>query len=69
MCEISTGVFGYPQESAAHVAMQTTKKWLEAEENQGCLDLVVFNVFTPKDLEIYVSLLENYFPSRGVVIE
>jgi hypothetical protein len=32
-CCISTGIFGYPNEDAAHVALQTVRKWLETDDN------------------------------------
>ncbi|KAH6570351.1 hypothetical protein BASA50_011400 [Batrachochytrium salamandrivorans] len=59
---ISTGVYGYPQEAAAHVALQAVKTWLEANSNR--MDLVVFCVFLPKDYIIYSDLLLQYFPVK-----
>ncbi len=53
-CCISTGVFGYPADEAAEIAYKTVTKWLGS--NPGNIDLVVFNVFTDKDKEIYDSL-------------
>ena len=50
------GVFGYPQEPAAKVALETVKKWLEEGENAKAVDLIVFNVWTAKDLEIYTKM-------------
>jgi len=60
-CCISTGVFGYPQIPAAKLALKTVKQWLEEEENCKAMDLVLFNVFTPKDDEIYEGLFPLYF--------
>ena len=54
-CCISTGVFGYPKEPAAKVAVDTVQRWLEATQAQ--MD-VVFNVFGDEDLQIYRRLLE-----------
>lgn len=53
-CCISTGVFGYPQEAAAELAVKTVKEYLN--ENSSKLK-VIFNVFTEKDYEIYGRIL------------
>ncbi len=47
-CCISTGVFGFPQEKAAEIAVQTVRKFLKSHDIE-----VIFNVFTEKDYEIY----------------
>ena len=47
-CCISTGVFGFPQEKAAEIAVQTVRKFLKSHDIE-----VIFNVFTEKDDEIY----------------
>jgi len=59
-CCISTGIFEYPNEDAAKVALSTTREWLE--ENRELVDSVIFCVFLEKDEEIYRSLLPRYFP-------
>ena len=56
-CCVSTGVFGYPPEAAAHVAVETVVTWLK--KHLGRLDQVVFTVFTPNDYALYEALLEN----------
>ncbi|MDR7633514.1 protein-ADP-ribose hydrolase [Staphylococcus argenteus] len=49
-CCISTGVFAFPQDEAAEIAIQTVQQYLTDTK----LKLkVVFNVFTEKDLELY----------------
>jgi len=63
-CCISTGVFGYPQESAAHVALKTVKEWLSEGDNQEHVDLVVFNVFTDADKALYERFIPRYFPDE-----
>lgn len=65
-CCISTGVFGYPQEAAAHVALKTVKEWLSEGDNQERMDLVVFNVFTDKDHSLYDRFIPRYFPDEPV---
>ena len=60
-CCISTGVFGYPQQAAAAVAVETVRRWLTARP--GRFDLVVFNVFADADREIYERLLGLVTPT------
>ncbi|WP_395828876.1 protein-ADP-ribose hydrolase [Archangium violaceum] len=55
LCAISTGVFGYPKEPAARVALSTVGTWLR--EHPGALDLVIFNVFGDEDREAYSAAL------------
>ena len=58
-CCISTGVFAYPQEQAAEVAVRTVEQW--RLHNPGSpIDTVVFNVFRDDDLKIYTRLFETY---------
>lgn len=59
---ISTGVYGYPNEKAAHVALSTAREWLEAEENASKVDRIIFCLFLPIDVNIYEKLLPEYFP-------
>lgn len=56
-CCISTGIFGFPQELAARIALQTVEQWLG--QYPDALDLIVFNVFRQEDLEIYGNLLRE----------
>lgn len=53
-CCISTGVFGFPQERAAEIAVGTVRSALK-----GCrhVDTVIFNVFKDEDRDIYLRLL------------
>ena len=55
-CCISTGVFRFPQELAARIAVETVESWLE-EHPDSSVKKVVFNVFGNRDLEIYKGLL------------
>lgn len=55
LCGLSTGVFGYPKEPAARVALRTVGTWLR--EHPGVLDLVIFNVFADEDREAYSAAL------------
>lgn len=53
-CCISTGVFMFPNQKAAEIAVRTVKEFLDAT---GYKIKVVFNVFKDEDWEIYSSLL------------
>ena len=52
-CCISTGVFGFPQDKAAEIAVQTVREFLLTHDIE-----VIFNVFTEKDYKIYNGLLD-----------
>lgn len=47
---ISTGVYGYPIEPAAEIALQAARHWLEHEVG---IEQVVFCCFSDRDLETY----------------
>ena len=53
-CCISTGVFGFPQQQAAQIAVKAVGEWLDGADSQVT---VVFNVFSERDERIYSSLL------------
>lgn len=53
-CCISTGVFGFPQQEAAEIAVRTVSVRLK---EYPAVRKVVFNVFRNSDLEIYRRLL------------
>ena len=55
-CCISTGVFRFPPERAAQIAVKTVEQWLEAHD--GAMDRVIFNVFNDKDRMIYEHLFQ-----------
>ena len=55
-CCISTGVFMFPNQRAAEIAVATVKDYLK--EHDG-IEKVVFNVFKDIDLEIYDRLLNR----------
>jgi O-acetyl-ADP-ribose deacetylase (regulator of RNase III) len=55
-CCISTGVFRFPQEKAAEIAVRTVKEYLNSNAS---IERVVFNVFNAKDEDIYRELLIN----------
>jgi O-acetyl-ADP-ribose deacetylase (regulator of RNase III) len=53
-CCISTGVFRFPQDKAAEIAVQAVKDYLN---NGSAIERIVFNVFTSEDDRIYHKLL------------
>ena len=55
-CCISTGIFGFPNEDAAAIAVGAVKNWLM---ESGYDIHVVFDVFLDKDRQIYEEVLKN----------
>lgn len=53
-CCISTGVFRFPQQEAAEIAVRTVKEYLA---KYPAIERVVLNVFSPADERIYRALL------------
>lgn len=54
-CCLSTGVFHFPQQRAAEIAVETVKDYLDKDSR---IKKVIFNVFKDEDLEIYNKLLK-----------
>ena len=54
-CCISTGVFHFPNQRAAEIAVETVSKWLD--EHNGRIERVIFNVFKDEDKAYYEELL------------
>jgi len=55
-CCISTGVFNFPNEKAAEIAVETVTSWLKRNENE--IDRIIFNVFKQEDKTLYEKLLQ-----------
>ena len=55
-CCISTGVFHFPPERAAQIAVKTVRQWLSGHDS--VMDRVIFNVFSDKDANIYAQLFK-----------
>ncbi|WP_020407476.1 O-acetyl-ADP-ribose deacetylase [Hahella ganghwensis] len=53
---ISTGIYGYPIEMAAKIAVDTVHDFLSGNEQ---FHEIIFCCFSVKDLNVYQSLLEN----------
>ncbi|MCR5715471.1 MAG: macro domain-containing protein, partial [Lachnospiraceae bacterium] len=58
-CCISTGVFHFPNERAAQIAVDTVDTWMA--QHPGKMERVIFNVFKDEDLAIY----ERYLSQRA----
>ena len=50
-CCISTGVFRFPGQRAAEIAVKTVRDWMTM--HPGVIDRVIFNVFKDEDKEYY----------------
>lgn len=57
LCCVSTGVFGYPIEQAAAVALSAVTQWLGASSGRDML--IVLDTFSQRDTEVYRELLTS----------
>lgn len=57
-CCISTGVFMFPKDKAAEIAVSTVREWLDTHP-ESTVERVIFNVFTEEDKGIYEELLKG----------
>ncbi len=51
---ISTGVYGYPKEEAAHIALKTVKKWIEENPDYD-MEITIVS-FSEADYQIYKTV-------------
>ncbi|XP_061064451.1 ADP-ribose glycohydrolase MACROD2 isoform X5 [Eubalaena glacialis] len=58
---ISTGIYGFPNEPAAIIALSTIKEWLA--KNQHQVDRIIFCVFLEVDFKIYKKKMSEFFPA------
>lgn len=58
---ISTGIYGFPNEPAAVIALTTIKEWLS--KNYHEMDRVIFCVFLEVDYKIYKKKMNEFFPT------
>jgi len=59
---ISTGVYGYPQDSACCVALRTVRRFLEKHGDN--VDRVIFCLFLSEDVALYRERMPIIFPSQ-----
>ncbi|XP_057637049.1 ADP-ribose glycohydrolase MACROD2 isoform X6 [Chionomys nivalis] len=57
---ISTGIYGFPNEPAAVIALDTIKEWLA--KNHQEVDRIIFCVFLEVDFKIYKKKMSEFFP-------
>ncbi|XP_042666691.1 ADP-ribose glycohydrolase MACROD2 isoform X3 [Centrocercus urophasianus] len=57
---ISTGIYGFPNEPAAVIALNTTKEWLSKNRNE--VDRIIFCVFLEVDYKIFKKKMGEIFP-------
>lgn len=55
-CCISTGVFHFPNEEAAEIAVNTVRGWQETHGN--AMERIIFNVFKDEDKKCYENLIQ-----------
>ncbi|XP_053291625.1 ADP-ribose glycohydrolase MACROD2 isoform X4 [Pleuronectes platessa] len=56
---ISTGIYGFPNEPAAEIALNTVKSWIE--ENPDKITQIIFCVFLETDFNIYKKKMSVMF--------
>nr|XP_030125545.3 ADP-ribose glycohydrolase MACROD2 isoform X2 [Taeniopygia guttata] len=57
---ISTGIYGFPNEPAAVIALSTIKEWLSKNHNE--VDRIIFCVFLEVDYKIFKKKMGEFFP-------
>ncbi|KAJ1565590.1 hypothetical protein HK096_001660 [Nowakowskiella sp. JEL0078] len=62
---ISTGIYGYPNSLAAHVALKTIREWVELNDDK--IDKIILCLFMPIDIKIYGEIMCQYFPPEDSI--
>lgn len=63
---ISTGIYGFPNEPAADIALNTVKSWIE--ENHDKITRVIFCVFLETDFAIYKKKMSVIFQDNDMEV-
>ncbi|XP_047190763.1 ADP-ribose glycohydrolase MACROD2 isoform X5 [Scophthalmus maximus] len=63
---ISTGIYGFPNEPAADIALNTVKSWIE--ENSDKISRVIFCVFLETDFTIYKKQMSVIFQDNDMEV-
>ncbi|XP_061692372.1 ADP-ribose glycohydrolase MACROD2 isoform X2 [Syngnathoides biaculeatus] len=63
---ISTGIYGFPNEPAGDIALNTVKSWIE--ENPNTITRVVFCVFLETDFTIYKKKMSVIFEDNDMEV-
>ncbi|XP_034040127.1 ADP-ribose glycohydrolase MACROD2 [Thalassophryne amazonica] len=61
---ISTGIYGFPNEPAAEIALNTVKSWIE--KNPDKITRVIFCVFLETDFAIYKKKMSQVFQDNDM---
>ncbi|KAF6723721.1 O-acetyl-ADP-ribose deacetylase MACROD2, partial [Oryzias melastigma] len=56
---ISTGIYGFPNDPAADIALKTVKEWIQ--QNPDKITRVIFCVFLETDFTIYKKKMSDFF--------
>jgi O-acetyl-ADP-ribose deacetylase (regulator of RNase III) len=62
------GLFGFPVEKAAHVALRAVREWLDNDDGRN-LESVVLCCWQERDAQLYAQILPVYFPASAVVVD
>ncbi|XP_028928425.1 ADP-ribose glycohydrolase MACROD2 isoform X3 [Ornithorhynchus anatinus] len=57
---ISTGIYGFPNEPAANIALTTIKEWLNKNHHE--MERIIFCVFLDVDYKIFKKKMSEFFP-------
>uniref|UniRef100_A0A3Q3EXB9 ADP-ribose glycohydrolase MACROD2-like n=1 Tax=Labrus bergylta TaxID=56723 RepID=A0A3Q3EXB9_9LABR len=63
---ISTGIYGFPNEPAAEIALSTVKSWIE--DNPDKITRVIFCVFLETDFAIYKKKIPEIFQDNDMEV-
>ncbi|XP_068183422.1 ADP-ribose glycohydrolase MACROD2 isoform X2 [Antennarius striatus] len=63
---ISTGIYGFPNEPAAEIALKTVKSWIE--QNPDKMTRVIFCVFLETDFAIYKTKMSVIFQDTDMEV-
>ncbi|OHT14448.1 O-acetyl-ADP-ribose deacetylase MACROD1 [Tritrichomonas foetus] len=64
---ISTGLYGFPPEKAANIALESVRLFLEKKDNIQKTDRIIFIVFTPEESHLYMNLFPSFFPIQELI--
>jgi len=59
---VATGVFGFPIQAAAQIAMQTVRRWLEIGDHISSIDKIIFVMYRPSEEVGYLKWITSVFP-------
>ncbi|CAF1239161.1 unnamed protein product [Didymodactylos carnosus] len=68
-CSISTGIFSFPQDKAAEIAIHTVREWLNVNRTNTSIELVIFNVFKPNNEVFYIEQFERIAGTRVNILD